>query len=118
MQKLISVALVAVARVHSMHARAHSHGHFEKASILPRARQCISIDYCFFHLVLKTSIVCTRRAHDIYPISFLQEVLNSIANAFLYYVNHFKLYSSFCASHSKAQKALNPSEYHYHHHEY
>jgi T-lymphoma invasion and metastasis-inducing protein 1 len=28
----------------------------------------------------------------------------------LYYVNHFKLYSSFCASHSKAQKVLHPSE--------
>ena len=41
----------------------------------------------------------------------LQDVLRSIASAFLYYVNHFKLYSSFCASHSKAQKALNPSEY-------
>ncbi|PSN39251.1 hypothetical protein C0J52_11022 [Blattella germanica] len=30
-------------------------------------------------------------------------------NAFLYYVNHFKLYSSFCASHSKAQKVLHPT---------
>eukprot|EP00094_Tigriopus_californicus_P010510 TCALIF_10138-PA protein Name:"Similar to sif Protein still life, isoform SIF type 1 (Drosophila melanogaster)" AED:0.33 eAED:0.37 QI:0/0/0/0.63/1/1/19/0/1332 len=39
-----------------------------------------------------------------------KNVLFSIANAFLYYVNHFKLYSSFCASHSKAQKALHPNE--------
>jgi hypothetical protein len=36
-------------------------------------------------------------------------VLFSIGSAFLYYVNHFKLYSSFCASHSKAQKALHPT---------
>lgn len=37
-------------------------------------------------------------------------VLFSIGSAFLYYVNHFKLYSSFCASHSKAQKVLHPSK--------
>lgn len=41
----------------------------------------------------------------------LQNVLFSIGSAFLYYVNHFKLYSSFCASHSKAQKVLHPSEF-------
>lgn len=41
----------------------------------------------------------------------LQNILFSIGSAFLYYVNHFKLYSSFCASHSKAQKILNPSKY-------
>lgn len=40
-----------------------------------------------------------------------QGVLFSIGSAFLYYVNHFKLYSSFCASHSKAQKVLHPSKY-------
>lgn len=43
--------------------------------------------------------------------NMLQNVLFSIGSAFLYYVNHFKLYSSFCASHSKAQKVLHPSEY-------
>lgn len=40
----------------------------------------------------------------------LQNILFSIGSAFLYYVNHFKLYSSFCASHSKAQKILHPSK--------
>lgn len=39
-----------------------------------------------------------------------QNVLFAIGSAFLYYVNHFKLYSSFCASHSKAQKVLHPSK--------
>ncbi|XP_055686202.1 protein still life, isoform SIF type 1-like isoform X4 [Lutzomyia longipalpis] len=39
-----------------------------------------------------------------------KNVLFSIGSAFLYYVNHFKLYSSFCASHSKAQKVLHPNE--------
>lgn len=42
---------------------------------------------------------------------YFQNVLFSIGSAFLYYVNHFKLYSSFCASHSKAQKVLHPSKY-------
>ncbi|KAJ1528617.1 hypothetical protein ONE63_007016 [Megalurothrips usitatus] len=42
--------------------------------------------------------------------SQFRNVLFSIGNAFLYYVNHFKLYSSFCASHSKAQKVLHPNE--------
>lgn len=41
---------------------------------------------------------------------YLQNVLFAIGSAFLYYVNHFKLYSSFCASHSKAQKVLHPSK--------
>ncbi|XP_064292085.1 protein still life, isoforms C/SIF type 2 isoform X12 [Plodia interpunctella] len=39
-----------------------------------------------------------------------RNVLFAVGNAFLYYVNHFKLYSSFCASHSKAQKVLHPNE--------
>lgn len=40
----------------------------------------------------------------------LQKVLFSIAGSFIYYANHFKLYSSFCASHSRAQKVLSPGE--------
>ncbi|XP_069953683.1 protein still life, isoform SIF type 1 isoform X17 [Cherax quadricarinatus] len=39
-----------------------------------------------------------------------KNVLFSIGSAFLYYASQFKLYSSFCASHSKAQKVLHPSE--------
>ena len=35
-------------------------------------------------------------------------MLFSLAGSFLHYANHFKLYSSFCASHSKAQRLLNP----------
>lgn len=45
-----------------------------------------------------------------------QNVLFSMGSAFLYYVNHFKLYSSFCASHSKAQKVLHPSKFGEHKH--
>ena len=36
-----------------------------------------------------------------------KSTLFSIGGSFLYYGNHFKVYSSFCASHSKAQKLLN-----------
>ncbi|GAB6032814.1 hypothetical protein CHUAL_012017 [Chamberlinius hualienensis] len=39
-----------------------------------------------------------------------KNVLFSLGGSFLYYANHFKLYSSFCASHSKAQKVLHPNE--------
>ncbi|GBP14236.1 hypothetical protein EVAR_7660_1 [Eumeta japonica] len=42
--------------------------------------------------------------------SQFKNILFAVGNAFLYYVNHFKLYSSFCASHSKAQKVLHPNE--------
>uniref|UniRef100_A0A6P7F4N1 Protein still life, isoforms C/SIF type 2 isoform X1 n=1 Tax=Diabrotica virgifera virgifera TaxID=50390 RepID=A0A6P7F4N1_DIAVI len=51
--------------------------------------------------------------HDFHRFEFssqFKNVLFSIASSFLYYVNHFKLYSSFCASHSKAQKVLHPNE--------
>lgn len=36
----------------------------------------------------------------------LARVLLQIGNSFLHYAHHFKLYSSFCASHSKAQKMI------------
>ena len=39
-----------------------------------------------------------------------QNILLNIASAFLSFADHFKLYSSFCASHSKAQKLLHPTE--------
>ncbi|XP_045027574.1 protein still life, isoforms C/SIF type 2 isoform X7 [Daphnia magna] len=39
-----------------------------------------------------------------------KNVLFAIGSAFLHHANHFKLYSSFCASHSKAQKVLLPNE--------
>ena len=39
-----------------------------------------------------------------------QNILFAVGNAFLYHAHHFKLYSSFCASHSKAQKVLLPSK--------
>jgi len=39
-----------------------------------------------------------------------QNILVNVAAAFLSFADHFKLYSSFCASHSKAQKLLHPVE--------
>ncbi|XP_048240466.1 protein still life, isoform SIF type 1-like isoform X4 [Haliotis rufescens] len=37
----------------------------------------------------------------------LARVLFSLGGSFLYYANHFKVYSSFCASHSRSQKIFN-----------
>lgn len=39
-----------------------------------------------------------------------KDVLYALGNAFLLYADKFKLYSSFCASHSKAQKILHPTD--------
>ncbi|RWS12669.1 hypothetical protein B4U79_00153 [Dinothrombium tinctorium] len=41
--------------------------------------------------------------------SDFKNVLFSLGNSFLLYADKFKLYSSFCASHSKAAKILHPS---------
>lgn len=41
--------------------------------------------------------------------SQFRNVLFALGNSFLLYADKFKLYSSFCASHSKAQKILHPS---------
>ncbi|CAG5121636.1 unnamed protein product, partial [Candidula unifasciata] len=41
-------------------------------------------------------------------ITHFKKVLFSVGGSFLYYANHFKVYSSFCASHSRSQKILNP----------
>uniref|UniRef100_T1ITC4 T-lymphoma invasion and metastasis-inducing protein 1 n=1 Tax=Strigamia maritima TaxID=126957 RepID=T1ITC4_STRMM len=40
-----------------------------------------------------------------------KNVIIALADSFLRYANHFKLYSSFCASHSKAQKVLHPRRF-------
>ncbi|CAG2205438.1 Protein still life, isoform SIF type 1,Protein still life, isoforms C/SIF type 2 [Mytilus edulis] len=37
-----------------------------------------------------------------------RRVLFSLGGSFLFYANHFKVYSSFCASHTRSQKILNP----------
>lgn len=42
-------------------------------------------------------------------VSQFRGVLFALGDAFLTYADKFKLYSSFCASHSKAQKILHPS---------
>lgn len=44
-------------------------------------------------------IVCYARL-------FLQKVLFSLGGSFLYYADRFKIYSAFCASHTKVPKVL------------
>ncbi|XP_071801624.1 rho guanine nucleotide exchange factor TIAM1-like isoform X2 [Asterias amurensis] len=41
--------------------------------------------------------------------SQFKRVLFSLGKAFLYYMDHFKLYSAFCACHSRSQKILDPA---------
>lgn len=38
-----------------------------------------------------------------------KRVIFSLGGCFLYYMDHFKLYSSFCACHSRSQKILDPN---------
>ncbi|XP_057653123.1 protein still life, isoform SIF type 1 isoform X3 [Diorhabda carinulata] len=59
---------------------------------------------------LEEAVALENDFHRFEQSSQFKNVLFSIASSFLYYVNHFKLYSSFCASHSKAQKVLHPNE--------
>lgn len=41
----------------------------------------------------------------------LQKLLFSLGGSFLYYADHFKLYSGFCANHIKVQKVLERGTY-------
>nr|XP_040575914.1 protein still life, isoform SIF type 1-like isoform X14 [Lepeophtheirus salmonis] len=63
-----------------------------------------------FLRTLEEALESEAQFHSLDSTSQFKNVLFSIGSAFLYYVNHFKLYSSFCASHSKAQKALHPND--------
>lgn len=44
-------------------------------------------------------------------ISFPQKILFSLGGSFLYYADRFKIYSAFCASHTKVPKVLVKGEY-------
>lgn len=59
---------------------------------------------------LEEAIAAEPDFHRLEHPSQFRNVLFSLGNSFLYYADQFKLYSSFCASHSKAQKVLHPSE--------
>ncbi|XP_041463268.1 T-lymphoma invasion and metastasis-inducing protein 2-like isoform X2 [Lytechinus variegatus] len=39
-----------------------------------------------------------------------KRILFSLGGSFLYYMEHFKLYSAFCACHSRSQKILDPAK--------
>eukprot|EP00090_Calanus_glacialis_P043179 TRINITY_DN7639_c0_g1_i2.p1 TRINITY_DN7639_c0_g1~~TRINITY_DN7639_c0_g1_i2.p1 ORF type:complete len:2132 (+),score=281.42 TRINITY_DN7639_c0_g1_i2:95-6490(+) len=63
-----------------------------------------------FLQTLENALETEAQFYNLDSPSQFKNILFSIGSAFLYYVNHFKLYSSFCASHSKAQKVLHPSK--------
>ena len=69
-------------------------------------RVCVCICVC-----VRACVICARvRARACVLLLLFQRVLFSIGGSFLYYANHFKVYSSFCASHSRTQKILNPGK--------
>merc|ERR1719461_2245842 len=63
-----------------------------------------------FLQTLENALETEAQFYNLDSPSQFKNILFSIGSSFLYYVNHFKLYSSFCASHSKAQKVLHPSK--------
>merc|ERR1719336_1043083 len=63
-----------------------------------------------FLQTLENALETEAQFYNLDSPSQFKNILFSVGSAFLYYVNHFKLYSSFCASHSKAQKVLHPSK--------
>lgn len=72
-------------------------------------RKCSQLKLSIHNFKYFSQTICNS-FENLLKFVFFQNILFSIGNAFLYYVNHFKLYSSFCASHSKAQKVLHPSK--------
>lgn len=70
----------------------HEIAQFQR-QFLMSLEEAIQMDSPFFH---STDLKNYRR------------VLFSLGGSFLFYANHFKVYSSFCASHSRSQKILNP----------
>lgn len=49
---------------------------------------------------------CRSVRHSPPPPLCPQKLLFSLGGSFLYYADHFKLYSGFCANHIKVQKVL------------
>ena len=63
---------------------------------------------CNFQLIcVETCVIAILR--NLFSFIF-QSLLMAIGTAFLYNVDEFKIYSTYCANHSKAQKALHQSE--------
>ncbi|XP_066265618.1 rho guanine nucleotide exchange factor TIAM1-like isoform X3 [Branchiostoma lanceolatum] len=63
-----------------------------------------------FLQALEDSVSIEPDFHTVDSPTKFRKTLFSISGAFLYYVDHFKLYSAFCASHSKAIKVLDPGK--------
>lgn len=74
-------------------------GHFEG-----RARW-FSRDFTCSHPPILSRALCSHWCFPPPPISS-QKLLFSLGGSFLYYADHFKLYSGFCANHIKVQKVL------------
>lgn len=62
-----------------------------------------SCDFTCSHPLILSRALCSHWCF--FPISS-QKLLFSLGGSFLYYADHFKLYSGFCANHIKVQKVL------------
>lgn len=61
------------------------------------------------HHLFNTLYMCDTQPLPLFshtPPLHLQKLLFSLGGSFLYYADHFKLYSGFCANHIKVQKVL------------
>lgn len=61
----------------------------------------------------RTSLLASA-AETLGPPLCPQKLLFSLGGSFLYYADHFKLYSGFCANHIKVQKVLERGTTHTH----
>ncbi|ODN06327.1 Protein still life, isoforms C/SIF type 2 [Orchesella cincta] len=81
----------------------------EMMAIFGNIREMVSVQRRFLKS-LEAALESSTPIESITHPSDFKNILLNIASAFLSFADHFKLYSSFCASHSKAQKLLHPTE--------
>ncbi|XP_070568887.1 rho guanine nucleotide exchange factor TIAM1-like isoform X3 [Ptychodera flava] len=81
----------------------------ELDALFGNIKDIVTFQEMFLHS-LEEAIELERNFYDLELASDFRRVLFSIGGSFLFYVDHFKLYSTFCASHSRAQKILHPSK--------
>ena len=79
------------------------------SALFGNIQEIVSFQRVFLE-TMEVAVKSEGKAFDMFEqVSQFRTVLMALGDAFLSYTDKFKLYSSFCASHSKAQKILHPS---------
>lgn len=73
-------------------------------------RGWISLRYSILTLEPSTAHDLLRCRLGNHSVTLLQKILFSLGGSFLYYADRFKIYSAFCASHTKVPKVLVKGE--------